>query len=40
MNMKKIVAVIYDNDGLLTDSEIVYGRTLTQLMQMNNMYHH
>lgn len=25
-------AVIYDNDGLLTDSEIVYGITLTQVI--------
>lgn len=28
----KAEAVIYDNDGLLTDSEVVYGRTVTQVL--------
>lgn len=30
MNIK---AIIFDNDGVLTDSEIVYGLTLTQLLE-------
>jgi len=35
----KAEAVIYDNDGLLTDSEVVYGRTITQVLSEDYNVH-